>query len=100
MSVNVIGLLAALYGVVYLILASGSISRIIAVDPAYKERWGDVKSSWRRPGSFAVLYVMFNMNLPKAEYPESLQWRIWIARIMLWLWPVVMVLVVLFSPHR
>jgi hypothetical protein len=49
--------------------------------------------------STAIIYIMLNMNLPKAEYPGSLQWRIWVARVMLWLWPVVIFLMLFLSPH-
>lgn len=98
MSAAQLGLLAVGYAFVYSFLARGAVSRIMDVDPAYKGRW---PPSWFGYGVNAggVLYVMFNMNLPKAEYPESLQWRIWIARVMLWLWPVVIYLVLYFSPR-
>jgi hypothetical protein len=66
-------------------------------DPAYAGRWA--KPSWLASGrnSGAILYIMFNMNLPKDDYPGSLQLRIWVARVMLWLWPFVIVAVLIFS---
>lgn len=100
MSAAQLGFLAVAYGLVYTVLARGAISRIMDVDPSYKGRWP--RPSWfgSQGTSGAVFYIMFNMNLPKEEYPESLQWRIWIARVMLWLWPVVIFLVLYFSPHE
>jgi hypothetical protein len=100
MSAAQLGFLAVAYGLIYSVLARGSISRIMEVDPAFKGRW--TKPSWFGSGrtSGAVIYIMFNMNLPKEEYPGSLQLRIWTARVMLWLWPVVIFLVLFFSPHK
>lgn len=99
MSAAQLGCLAVGYAFVYTFLARGTISRIMDVDPAYKGRWP--RPTWfaYSGSTWAVMYIMFNMNLPKAEYPEPLQWRIWTARVMLWLWPFVIFLVLYFSPH-
>jgi hypothetical protein len=68
-------------------------------DPEFNGRWK--RPSWlvSSRDSTAIIYIMLNMNLPKAEYPGSLQWRIWVARVMLWLWPVVIFLMLFLSPH-
>ncbi|MGY3230954.1 hypothetical protein ACVWWJ_002438 [Luteibacter sp. HA06] len=99
MSAAELGLLAVAYGLVYSLLARGAIPRIMEVDPSYKGRWPkpSLFNSTRTSG--AVVYVMFNMNLPKDDYPGPLQLRIWTARVMLWLWPFVIFLVLFFSPH-
>lgn len=100
MSAAQVSLLGVAYAFIYAFLARGAIPRIMEVDPSYRGRWQ--KPSWFGSGgtSGAVFYIMFNLNLPKEEYPESLQWRIWIARVMLWLWPVVIFLVLFFMPHK
>lgn len=97
MSTSLLMFLAVAYGLLYSYLARGSISRIMDVDPSFRGRWA--RPTWlaSSKNAGAVLYIIFNMNLPKAEYPGPLQWRIWIARVMLWLWPVVILLVLLFS---
>ena len=100
MSAAQLALLGVAYAFIYTFLARGAISRIMEVDPDYKDRWPK-PSLFGRPGtSGAVFFVMFNMNLPKDEYPGSLQLRIWSARVMLWLWPVVVFLVLFFMPHN
>ncbi|KLD73673.1 hypothetical protein Y886_36755 [Xanthomonas hyacinthi DSM 19077] len=92
-------LLAVGYGFVYVIIARSTISRVMDADPAYKGRWP--RPTWLADArnAFAVLHIMINMNLPKPDYPRSLQWRIWVARVMLWLWPFVLVAVLVLTPH-
>jgi len=92
-----LSLLAVGYAFIQYFLARGTISRIMEVDPAFAGRWA--KPGWLASGgsSAAVLYIMFNMNLPKSDYPGPLQARIWVARVMLWLWPFVIVAVLIFS---
>jgi hypothetical protein len=99
MSAAQLGFLAIGYGLIYYFLARGTVSQVMDVDPEFNGRW-------RRPcwwvssrDSTAITHIMLNMNLPKAGYPGSLQWRIWIARVMLWLWPVVIFLMLFLSPH-
>ena len=89
--------LAVGYAYIQYFLARGAISRVMDADPSFAGRWP-------RPGwlanprnSAAILYIMFNMNLPKDDYPGSLQLRIWVARVMLWLWPFVILAVLIFS---
>lgn len=91
--------LAVLYGYIYAFLARGTVSRVMDADPSYRERWP--RPTWIASGrsALAVLHVMFNMNLPRSGYPRSLQWRIWVARVMLWLSPFVLLAVLFFSPH-
>jgi len=92
-----LSLLAVGYAFIQYFLARGTVSRIMEVDPSYAGRWA--KPDWFASGgnSAAVLYIMFNMNLPKPDYPGPLQARIWVARVMLWLWPFVIVAVLVFS---
>lgn len=92
-----LSLLVVGYAFIQYFLARGAVSRIMVADPLYAGRWA--KPGWFASGgsSAAILYIMFNMNLPKDEYPGSLQARIWVARVMLWLWPFVIVAVLIFS---
>lgn len=90
-------LIAVAYGLVYYTLARGSIPRIMDADPEYRDRWKRPSFGANAKNSLAILSIMFNMNLPKESYPASLWWRIWTARVMLWLWPVVMFLALYFG---
>jgi len=85
--------LAVGYGFIYSLLARSTISRVMDADPSYRGRWP--RPTWLASArnSGAAIHIMINMNLPKPGYPASLQWRIWIARVMLWLWPFVIVAV-------
>lgn len=95
-----LSLLAVVYGFIQYFLARGAISRIMEADPSYAGRWPKPGFLASARNSGAILYIMFNMNLPKDNYPGSLQLRIWVARVMLWLWPVVVFLVLFFMPHK
>lgn len=92
--------LAVVYGYIYALLARGTVSRVMDADPSYEGRWS--RPTWVANGrnAVAVLYIMFNMNLPKPEYPQSLRRRIWAARVMLWLSPFVLLAVLVLSPHN
>ncbi|MGF6494147.1 hypothetical protein ABIE56_002338 [Luteibacter sp. 621] len=90
-------LMAVAYGLVYYALARGSISRIMDTDPELRNRWQRPSFGGDAKNSLAILWIMFNMNLPKDSYPASLWWRIWSARVMLWLWPLVMFLALYFG---
>ena len=100
MSAAQLTFLAIGYGLIYYFLARGTVSRVMDTDPDFNGRWW--RPSWwvSSRDSTAIIHIMLNMNLPKAGYPGSLQWRIWIARVMLWLWPVVIFLMLFLSPHR
>jgi hypothetical protein len=86
------------YGWIYLLLARGLIGRVMDEDPEYAGKW-------RRPGvlanpnnSLVILHILFAMQLPKPAYSPGLARRIWIARVMLWFWPLVLAALVFF-PH-
>jgi hypothetical protein len=83
-------LMAVGYAFVFYYVARGCIARIMDVDPEFHGRWERPSFGANPRNSLAILYILFNMNLPKESYPESLQWRIWTARVMLWLWPFVL----------
>jgi hypothetical protein len=95
-----LSLVAVIYVFVQYFLARGAISRIMEADSSYAGRWAKPTFLASGRNSGAILYIMFNMNLPKDNYPGSLQLRIWVARVMLWLWPVVIFLILFFLPHR
>lgn len=92
-----LSLLAVGYAFIQYFLARGTVSRIMEADPSYAGRWA--KPGWfaSAGNSAAILHIMLNMNLPKSDYPGALQLRIWIARVMLWLWPFLIVAVLIFS---
>jgi hypothetical protein len=92
-----LSLLAVGYAFIQYFLARGTISRIMEAGPSYAGRWA--KPGWFASAGncVAILHIMLNMNLPKSDYPGALQLRIWIARVMLWLWPFVIVAVLIFS---
>jgi len=83
-------LIAVVYGGVYYSLARGAVSRVMDVDGEYRGRWARPGLGANAANSFAIIYIMFNMNLPRPNYPQSLRLRIWTARVMLWLWPFVL----------
>lgn len=83
-------LIAVIYGAVYYVLARGAVGRLMDVDADYRGRWSRPGIGANSANSFAILHIMFNMNLPRANHPRSLQVRIWTARVMLWLWPFVL----------
>lgn len=93
MSPTIAAFLAVTYGYVYYVMARGLIGRIMDVDPEYAGRW--TRPTWhaRAGNSFAILQILMTMSLPKPAYPTPLKWRLWIARIMLWLWPFVLLAV-------
>lgn len=83
-------LIAVGYGGVYYFLARGTVSRLMNVDPNYRGRWLRPGFAANPANSFAILHIMFNMNLPRSNHPRPLRLRIWTARVMLWLWPFVL----------
>jgi len=83
-------LVAVLYGYVFYFLARGTVTRLMDIDEEYRDRWSRPGWSANSSNSFAILHIMFNMNLPKSAHPTSLRRRIWIARVMMWLWPFVL----------
>ncbi|MDF3982196.1 hypothetical protein P3W24_09020 [Luteibacter sp. PPL201] len=83
-------LIAVIYGAIYYVLARGAVGRVMDVDDAYKGRWTRPGLGANPTNSFAIVHIIFNMNLPKASYPAPLKLRIWTARVMLWLWPFVL----------
>lgn len=97
MSVAELGLIAVAYAYFYHFLARGAISRVLAVDSSYSGRWA-APTIWANPkNSLAILHIMFNMNLPRESYPTTLKWRIWVARVMLWMWTFVVLAVLFFG---
>lgn len=90
MSLNLVMAFAFVYGLTYQALARGLIGRVMDADPEYRGRWRK-PGFYAHPGtSLAVLHILFSMDLPKPSYPRRLRWQIWVSRIMLWLWPLVL----------
>jgi len=90
-------LVAAGYTFLNAFLAWSTLSRIRAVDPVFRLNFPVPRFTQRYGGLAIALIVLLNLNLPRGDYPDALQWRIWIARIMMWLWPFLICLLLLLS---
>ena len=58
-------LIPVVYGAVYYVLARGAVGRLMDVDADYRGRWSRPGVGADPENSFAILHIMFNMNLPR-----------------------------------